>query len=52
MPVDQKIIRRAARKMTEIIQEALDKFPPPERARRAKAFIASLRKSLRSGRAE
>lgn len=30
----------AARRMTAIIQTALDKFPPAERARRLKAYLA------------
>ncbi len=34
------VLDEAAQRMTEIIQTALDKFPPAERARRLKAYLA------------
>lgn len=38
--IKQNILEEAAQRMTEIVQGALDKFPPEERARRLKAYLA------------
>lgn len=38
-PAQRKSLRKAAMTMTKIVLEALDKFPPKERARRVKAYL-------------
>jgi hypothetical protein len=41
LPMTKKpSVKTAAEKMTDIVQEALNKFPPEERARRLKAYIS------------
>lgn len=37
--LQDKELEKAAMKMTEIVQAALDKFPPRERARRVRAYL-------------
>jgi hypothetical protein len=38
--IENSLLEESAQRMTEIVQAALDKFPPAERARRLKAYLA------------
>lgn len=38
--IENSVLEDSAQRMTEIVQAALDKFPPAERARRLKAYLA------------
>lgn len=45
---DQNVLEESSKRMTEIVQAALDKYPATERARKLKAYLAKKPKAISS----